>query len=111
MNALRPCSAVLIFKSPKKNHPALPAGFFYACHLRINEVTTPAERTHTTKRNAITTMLQDPEWVSWSDRKIAETCAVGYSLVSDVRKSIYPNRVDAPTTRTVERNGKGKQSA
>lgn len=63
-------------------------------------------RTNADKRKAVTTMLNDAEWVKWSDNAIAKACAVGYSLVSDVRKSIYPNRVDAPIQRTVERNGK-----
>ena len=52
------------------------------------------------------TLLKDAEWATWSDRKIAEVCGVGYSLVSDVRKAICPIRADAPVTRTVERNGK-----
>lgn len=63
-------------------------------------------RTNADKRKAVQTMLADAEWAKWSDNAIAKACAVGYSLVSDVRKSIYPIRVDAPTARTVERNGK-----
>ena len=63
-------------------------------------------RTNADKRKAVETLLKDAEWATWSDRKIAEVCGVGYSLVSDVRKAICPNRADAPVARTVERNGK-----
>ena len=64
------------------------------------------KRTNADKRKAVETLLKDAEWAAWSDRKIAEVCGVGYSLVSDVRKAICPNRADAPVARTVERNGK-----
>jgi hypothetical protein len=63
------------------------------------------KRTNADKRKAVETMLKDAEWATWSDRKIAEVCGVGYSLVSDVRKAICPNRADAAPARTVERNG------
>lgn len=64
------------------------------------------KRTNADKRKAVETLLRDTEWAAWSDRKIAEICSVGYSLVSDVRKAICPNRADAPTARTVERGGR-----
>ena len=64
------------------------------------------KRTNADKRKAVETLLKDAEWAAWSDRKIAEVCGVGYSLVSDVRKAICPIRADAPVARTVERNGK-----
>lgn len=64
------------------------------------------KRTNADKRKAVETLLKDAEWATWSDRKIAEVCGVGYSLVSDVRKAICPIRADAPVARTVERNGK-----
>lgn len=63
-------------------------------------------RTNADKRNAVTTMLQDPEWASWSDNAIAKACAVHHSTVADYRKSILRIPQDAPATRTVERNGK-----
>jgi len=63
-------------------------------------------RTNADKRKSVQTMLDDAEWAKWSDNAIAKACAVGYSLVSDVRKAISPIRVDAPSTRTVERSGK-----
>lgn len=62
-------------------------------------------RTNADKRKAVETLLKDAEWAAWSDRKIAEACGVGNQMVGDVRRSICVNHTDAPTTRTVERNG------
>jgi hypothetical protein len=64
-------------------------------------------RSNADKRRAVETLLNDSEWAKWSDSKISDVCGVGYSLVADVRKAIYPIRVDAPKPpRTAERNGK-----
>lgn len=63
-------------------------------------------RSNADKRKAVETLLKDADWAKWSDNAIAKACGVGYSLVSDVRKTIYPIRVDAPIARTVERAGK-----
>jgi uncharacterized small protein (DUF1192 family) len=77
-------------------------------------------RTNADKRRAVTMLLDDPEWVQWSDREIARQCSVGASLVADVRNAICTNNADspAPAPRTVTRNGttyeqkaKAKQSA
>ena len=65
-------------------------------------------RTNADKRNAVTTMLQDPEWASWSDNAIAKACHVSAMTVGRYRSElapIYNKVIDAPT-RTVERNGK-----
>jgi hypothetical protein len=43
-------------------------------------------RTNADKRKAVETMLKDSEWAKWSDRKIAETCGVGHTFVSAIRK-------------------------
>lgn len=45
-------------------------------------------RTNDDKRRAVMTLLNDAEWVKWSDREIARRCAVGNNLVSEMRKSI-----------------------
>lgn len=42
-------------------------------------------RTNADKRRAVLTMLNDPEWVQWSDREIARRCAVNEHLVAEVR--------------------------
>jgi len=68
------------------------------------------KRTNADKRKAVETMLNDPEWSSWSDKKIAEVCGVGNQLVGDVRRAIFVNHKDeareAAPVRVVERNGK-----
>lgn len=63
-------------------------------------------RTNADKRNAVETMLQDPEWSAWSDNAIAKACLVDHKTVAARRIAILGNSQDAPTTRTVERNGK-----
>lgn len=45
-------------------------------------------RSNEDKRKAVTTLLADPEWVQWSDRKIASVCRVGHPLVAAVRASL-----------------------
>ncbi|MFZ5832950.1 MAG: ParB N-terminal domain-containing protein [Planctomycetota bacterium] len=45
-------------------------------------------RTNADKRRAVLTLLNDPEWSTWSDREIARQCAVSADLVGDVRKSV-----------------------
>ncbi len=38
------------------------------------------------KRNAVTTILADDEWVTWSDAQIADHCRVSADLVAKMRK-------------------------
>lgn len=45
-------------------------------------------RSNADKRQAVTTLLNDDEWVSWSDRKIAEQAAVSVQLVCETRKQL-----------------------
>jgi len=42
-------------------------------------------RTNEDKRKAVSAMLADPEWSSWSDRKIAEQCGVTHPFVASIR--------------------------
>lgn len=42
----------------------------------------------TDKRRAVETLLNDEEWVKWSDGKIAEQAAVSQNFVSDVRRQL-----------------------
>ncbi len=63
--------------------------------------------TQADRRKAIDAMLNDPEWVLWSNSAIAKTCDVSDKTVAARRNSIFGNSEDAkPATRTVERNGK-----
>jgi hypothetical protein len=63
-------------------------------------------RTNADKRNAVETMLQDPEWAAWSDNAIAKACLVDHKTVAARRIAILGISQDAPATRTVARNGK-----
>lgn len=45
-------------------------------------------RTNEDKRNAVMLLLNDPEWVEWSDYEIAKACAVSRSLVQTIRDSL-----------------------
>jgi len=42
-------------------------------------------RTNADKRRAVETLLRDEEWRQWSDRKIAEACAVDHKTVATAR--------------------------
>jgi hypothetical protein len=68
-------------------------------------VTHGLRRSNADKRKAVETLLADEEWGGWSNRKIAEKCAVSEALVRDARESICEKNADA-AVRTVERGGK-----
>lgn len=42
--------------------------------------------TNADKRKAVQTLLTDPEWSEWSDRKIADSCGVGHPFVAALRR-------------------------
>lgn len=57
-------------------------------------------RTNLDKRLAITRALQDQEWCKFSDRKLAELCAVSAPTVSKLRKELEDDgQIDAATER------------
>ena len=58
-------------------------------------------RTNADKRRAVQRLLNDSEWVKWSDRKIAEACCVTHPFVASLRTSGNDYQM-----RKVERNGK-----
>lgn len=57
-------------------------------------------RSNADKRKAVETLLKDEEWGKWSDREIAERCAVSNSTVSEYRRSLCDSHSEAPSTRT-----------
>lgn len=57
-------------------------------------------RTNADKRRAVTMLLEDEEWSQWSDREIAQRCAVHHSFVSRLRSSLSPNDSDTKTYTT-----------
>lgn len=61
-------------------------------------------RTNADKRRAVELLLRDQEWGQWSDRKIADVCAVDHKTVADVRKALS-GEIPQIETRTVERAG------
>ncbi|HEU5376971.1 MAG TPA: DNA N-6-adenine-methyltransferase [Ktedonobacteraceae bacterium] len=59
-------------------------------------------RTNADKRRAVETLLGDPEWVQWSDRKIAKACGVDNAFVGKLRKELSVDHQQIE--RLVERN-------
>lgn len=57
-------------------------------------------RTNADKRRAVTTLLNDPEWVKWSDREIARRCGVSHNFSSELRRSLSSDDSDKPEPRT-----------
>lgn len=60
------------------------------------------QRTNEDKRRAVITLLDDAEWVGWSDREIARQCRVDHKTVGKIRQDYLGN---SPDSRTVERAG------
>jgi ParB-like nuclease domain len=61
-------------------------------------------RSNDDKRRAILAMLRDPEWSTWSDRKIALACLVDHKSVAKVRRELTApksNGGDFPTSASV----------
>jgi hypothetical protein len=56
--------------------------------------------TNADKRRAVTKLLEDPEWSTWSNNKIAQTCHVDQTFVGKMRKSLGLNHSDIPQERT-----------
>ena len=65
-------------------------------------------RTQADKRRSIESLLRDPDWARWSDRKIAKACAVDHKTVATVRRELTG---EIPSDRTVTyRDRHGNQS-
>ncbi|MFC0132067.1 hypothetical protein CR105_24510 [Massilia eurypsychrophila] len=64
-------------------------------------------RTNEDKRRAVETLLNDPEWRTWTQARIAETCGVSREFVSRLSSAQEPScDRSQDTVRVVERNGK-----
>ncbi len=48
-------------------------------------------RSNADKRNAVETLLNDPEWALWSDREIARQCSVSAQFVNNRRHALTVN--------------------
>jgi len=60
-------------------------------------------RTNADKRRAVTMLLQDEEWRTWSDRAIADQTGTTHPFVADVRRKLYPPSVLSPQPLTGNR--------
>lgn len=57
-------------------------------------------RTNADKRRAVLKLLSDDEWRKWSNREIANRCAVGHTLADEMRRSLTArNGQSEPTER------------
>ena len=48
-------------------------------------------RSNEDKRRAVLRLLEDEEWRTWSNRKIADVCRVSHPFVGDIRAELYPD--------------------
>jgi len=65
-------------------------------------------RTNEDKRRSVHRLLDDPEWVGWSDSEIARRCGVSDKTVAALRPPSDHRKSDdkpEPETRTVQRGG------
>lgn len=70
-------------------------------------------RTNDDKRRAVITLLNDAEWVKWSDREIAQQCKVSHTFVGKMRQDLHLATLPDQTyidknndARNFSRNGK-----
>jgi hypothetical protein len=64
-------------------------------------------RTNADKRRAVQTMLQDPEWSGWSDRQIADQCAVSHNFVGSLRSAnVTVNGLQSPINMRTTKDGR-----
>jgi len=59
-------------------------------------------RTNEDKRRAVLTLLNDPEWVKWSDNEVAKRCGVSREYVNRLRPSVTCDRVTSERTYTTK---------
>jgi hypothetical protein len=62
-------------------------------------------RTAADKRRAVLTLLNDPEWASWSDREIARRCAVDGKTVATLRPKLTAEIRSEETRIYTDRHG------
>ncbi|MBU2489513.1 MAG: ParB/RepB/Spo0J family partition protein [Proteobacteria bacterium] len=73
-------------------------------------------RTNADKRKAVSMLLMDKEWKTWTDHRIAEHCGVSQPMVSALKKELaengyqFPSRRKCKNGKTMETNNIGKPS-
>jgi hypothetical protein len=60
-------------------------------------------RTNDDKRRAVMTLLNDAEWMRWSDNAIAKACSVSNHMVASLRSAILDNSKIATPDKAVSR--------
>lgn len=65
------------------------------------------KRTNADKRRAVETLLNDEEWVKWSDGKIAEAAGVSQNFVSDIRHQLKSD-LSSPAAKAADQPRVGK---
>lgn len=70
----------------------------------------PVPHQHRYKRRTVTMLLDDPEWIQWSDREIARACDVSAPTIASVRRAYVQTFTHspapaAPSPRTASCNG------
>lgn len=61
------------------------AAFLFACTQNHSH---GLRRTNADKRYMVTRILNDAEWVSWTDARIAEQCGVSHTFVTALRREL-----------------------
>lgn len=59
-------------------------------------------RTRDDKRRAVLTLLNDPEWATWSDREVAKACRVSHTFVAERRRELTGNVASDKRTYTTK---------
>lgn len=59
-------------------------------------------RSNADKRRAVETVLRDPEWCEWPDRRIARACGVSHSFVSEARSKMTQSVAAVDTAQSVK---------
>lgn len=65
-------------------------------------------RTNADKRRAVEALLNDEEWVLWSDVRVSELAGVSDALVRDVRKQLRESRSSSPAAKAAGQPRTGK---
>ena len=62
-------------------------------------------RTNEDKRNAVLLLLNDPEWVEWSDREIAKACCVDHKFVGKIRSDVFTGDIPSEGRKYTTKHG------
>lgn len=75
---------------PISTRPTLPEAIWTLGRVGAN-ASHGLRRTNDDKRRAVRTLLNDLEWLAWSDREVARACGVSHTFVAGQRSSVTGN--------------------